>query len=84
MSPNAYVSNDPKNLLMMLEQNASKTGMQCKYKKNTHKIEFKFPLADSQRGLINFEVNFEKGRKKKDLGLYKVRFSIPDEDKQKL
>lgn len=80
MSPNAYVSNDPKNLLMMLEQNASKTGMQCKYKKNTHKIEFKFPLADGQT-LINFEVNFEKGR---DLGLYKVRFSIPDEDKQKL
>jgi hypothetical protein len=83
LSPNAYVSNDPKNLLMMLEQNASKTGMQCKYKKNTHKIEFKFPLADGQT-LINFEVNFEKGRKKKDLGLYKVRFSIPDEDKQKL
>jgi len=82
LSPNAYVSNDPKNLLMMLEQNASKTGMQCKYKKNTtqHKIEFKFPLADGQT-LINFEVNFEKGRKKK---LYKVRFSIPDEDKQKL
>ena len=80
MSPNAYVSNDPKNLLMMLEQNASKTGMQCKYKKNTHKIEFKFPLADGQT-LINFEVNFEKGH---DLGLYKVRFSIPDEDKQKL
>ena len=82
MSPNAYVSNDPKNLLMMLEQNASKTGMQCKYKKNTtqHKIEFKFPLADGET-LINFEVNFEKCRKKK---LYKVRFSIPDEDKQKL
>ena len=80
MSPNAYVSNDPKDLLMMLEQNASKTGMQCK---NTttqqhNKIEFKFPLADGQT-LINFEVNFEKG-----LGLYKVRFSIPDEDKQKL
>ena len=67
----------------MLEQNALKTGMQCRYKKNTHKIEFKFPLADGQT-LINFEVNFEKGRKKKDLGLYRVKFSIPEQDLTKL
>ena len=57
--------------------------MQCRYKKNTHKIEFKFPLADGQT-LINFEVNFEKGRKKKDLGLYRVKFSIPEQDLTKL
>jgi len=46
----------------MLELNAIQTNMGCTYKKNTHKISFKFPLADGQT-LIDFEVNF---RKKKD------------------
>ena len=82
-SPNAYVGKDPKELLLKLEDNANKTGMQCKYKKNTHKIEFKFPLADGNT-LINFEVHFEKGRKKKDMGLYRVRFYIPEDDHKKL
>ena len=57
--------------------------MGCKFKKNSHKIEFLFPLADGKT-LIQFEVSFEKGRKKKDQGLYKVRFRIPEEDLTKL
>lgn len=57
--------------------------MGCKYKKNTHKIEFQFPLSDGQR-VIDFEVSFEKGRKKKDQGLYRVRFKLPEGDQGKL
>ncbi len=47
--------------------------MGCKFKKNSHKIEFRFPLSDGLT-LIDFEVSFEKCRKKKDQGLYRIRF----------
>jgi hypothetical protein len=57
--------------------------MKCRFKKNSHKIEFLFPLSDGQT-LIEFEVMFEKGRKKKDQGLYRLRFKIADKDLTKL
>ena len=82
-SPNAYIRKDPKPLLNELEQYAIKSGMGCKYKRNSYKIEFLFPLSDGQT-LIEFEVSFEKGRKKKDQGLYRVRFKISQADLAKL
>ena len=63
--PNAYVRKDPKPLLLELEKYAVRSGMGCKYKRSSHKIEFMFPLSDGKT-LIQFEVSFEKGRKKKD------------------
>jgi len=39
--------------------------MKCKYKKNSHKIDFMLPLSDGVN-LVDFEVIFEKGKKKKD------------------
>ena len=81
--PNAYVRKDPKSLLQELEQYAIKSGMGCKYKRNSHKIDFQFPLSDGKT-LIDFEVSFEKGRKKKDQGLYRIRFKISEGDLGKL
>ena len=57
--------------------------MACRYKNTSLKIEFQLPLSDG-RTLIVFEISFEKGRKKRDLGLYRIRFKIPDEDMPKL
>lgn len=57
--------------------------MGCHYKSNAHKIDFLFPLSDG-RTIIQFEVSFEKGRKKRDMGLYRVRFGIPESDLGKL
>lgn len=51
--------------------------MKCRFKKNSHKIEFLLPLSDGVN-LVEFEVIFEKGRKKKDQGLYKLRFKFGD------
>lgn len=51
--------------------------MKCKFKKNSHRIEFLLPLSD-QVTQVDFEIIFEKGRKKKDLGLYKLRFKFGD------
>ena len=39
-NPNAYVRKDPKPLLGLLEQYAQQNNMACKFKKNSHKIEF--------------------------------------------
>ena len=82
-SPNAYVRNDPKPILIEMEQYAQQSGMSCKFKRNSHKIEFKFPLSDGST-LIDFEVTFEKGRRKRDQGLYRVRFKIPEGDLSRL
>ena len=57
--------------------------MKCKFKKNSHRIEFLLPLSDGVN-LVDFEVIFEKGRKKKDQGLYKLRFKIGDSSLSKL
>jgi hypothetical protein len=47
-SPNAYVRKDPKPILQEMEEYAIKSNMGCKFKKNSHKIEFLFPLADGK------------------------------------
>lgn len=39
--------------------------MNCKFKKNSHKVEFVLPLSNGVDS-VDFEVIFEKGRKKKD------------------
>jgi hypothetical protein len=44
LNPNAYVKKDPKPLLLLLEDYATKNNMKSKHKKNSHKIEFFFPL----------------------------------------
>ncbi len=62
---------------MELEQYALKNNMTCKFKKNSHKIEFLLPLSDGV-SLVDLEVIFEKSKKKKDQGLYKLRFKIGD------
>jgi hypothetical protein len=71
------VRNDPKGILAELEKYALGSGMGCKYQKGAHKIEFQFPLSDGKR-VIDFELAFEKGRKKSGQGLFRVRFKIPD------
>ncbi|CDW84618.1 protein kinase domain containing protein [Stylonychia lemnae] len=83
LNPNGYVQSDPKNILIELEQYALKNNMKCKYKKNSHKIDFLLPLSDGVN-LVEFEVVFEKGKKKKDQGLYKLRFKFGDENVEKL
>eukprot|EP00347_Sterkiella_histriomuscorum_P001348 403372377 len=83
LNPNGYVQNDPKQILSELEQYALKNNMKCKFKKNSHKIEFLLPLSDGVN-LVEFEVIFEKGRKKKDQGLYKLRFKFGDQNIDKL
>jgi hypothetical protein len=83
LSPNVYVRNDPKTLLKELENYALQAGMPCRHKSTSHKIEFQLPLSDG-RTLIIFEISFEKGRKKRDQGLYRIRFKIPDSDMPKL
>ena len=57
--------------------------MKCKYKKNSHKIDFMLPLSDGVN-LVDFEVIFEKGKKKKDQGLYKLRFKFGEQNLEKL
>lgn len=57
--------------------------MKCKFKKNSHKIDFLLPLSDGVN-LVDFEVIFEKGKKKKDQGLYKLRFKFGDNNIEKL
>lgn len=75
LNPNAYVKSDPKAILLELESYAQRNNMKCKFKKNSHKIEFLLPLSDGVN-LVEFELIFEKGRKKKELGLYRLRFKI--------
>ena len=79
LNPNGYVQKDPKSILSELEEYAIKNNMRCKFKKNTHRIEFSLPLSDGQ-SLVEFEVLFEKGKKKKDQGLYKLRFKFGEQN----
>lgn len=41
------------------------------------------PLSDGVT-MINFEVSFEKGKKKSEKGLYKIKFNIGVENYEKL
>jgi hypothetical protein len=51
--------------------------MKCKFKRNSHKIDFLLPLSDGV-SLVDLEVFFEKRRQKKEQGLYRLRFRIGD------
>ncbi len=57
--------------------------MKCKFKRNSHKIDFLLPLSDGV-SLVDLEVFFEKRRQKKEQGLYRLRFRIGDQSLQKL
>lgn len=67
----------------MLEKYAEKQNLQCKYKKNSTRATFLLPLKEENQ-LVEFEVIFEKGRKKKDQGLYKLRFQFGEQGLSKL
>lgn len=61
LNPNGYVKHDPKPILLKLEQNAIQNKMKCKFKKNSHKIEFLLPLSDGVN-MVDLEVIFERRR----------------------
>lgn len=46
LNPNVYVLKDPKSILAELEVYALKNNLMCKYKKNTHRIDFSIPISN--------------------------------------
>lgn len=57
--------------------------MNYQHKKNSNKVTLKLPLSDGI-SLIEFEISFDKGKKKSEKGLYKLRFNVGEENRDKL
>lgn len=74
---------DPKQILANLVEYGRTHNIQCTHRKNAHRLSFKLPLSDGVT-LIEFEINFEKEKKKSLKGLYRVSFGIGDTNKDKL
>ena len=76
LHPNAFVSEDPKQILIGLFEYATQKQMKCQYKKNANKMKLFVPISEER--LVEFQVIFEKGRKKHTKGLYRLRFEIEE------
>ena len=73
----AYIEKDPKSIIQNLVEYGKTHNIQWAHRKNSHRLMFKLPLSDGVT-LIEFEINFEKEKKKSLKGLYRVSFGIGD------
>lgn len=80
MDPNAYVQENPKEILKLMAEFCQLKEIRYFYNKNSYKFGMQIPMSENK--LINFWIKFERGKKKSSKDLYRLRFLAEREDAQ--